>query len=94
MGDLSAPGVLAGAVSTALRADVVVVATHAAEGLPMAFYVWVDAWLPHRPQNAGALVALLGKRRNSAPSSGRVRDYLNAVAREGRLDFVIQEQAA
>src|SRR5438477_4212268 len=38
--DLSAPGILAGAVSTPVRADLIVVATRA-EGLPLPFYVWV-----------------------------------------------------
>src|SRR5256885_4320620 len=39
MEDLSVPGILAGAVSTAVRADLIVVATRA-EGLPLPFYVW------------------------------------------------------
>lgn len=92
IGDLTAPGVLAGAVSTAMHADVIVVATRATEGLPMAFYVWVDAWLPHRPKVAGALVALLGKPGEAASQSGRLREYIGAVARQGRLDFVIEER--
>src|SRR6516162_2815851 len=60
MSDLSEPGVLAGAVSTAMRADVIVVAVRTGEGLPLPFYVWVNAWLPHRGPQMGALVALLG----------------------------------
>ena len=35
LGDLSEPAVLAGAVSTAMRADIIVVALKAAEGLPL-----------------------------------------------------------
>src|SRR5262249_34416018 len=58
--DLSEPGVLAGAVSTTMRADVIVVAVRTGEGLPLPFYVWVNAWLPHRAAQTGALVALLG----------------------------------
>src|SRR5262245_17129811 len=56
--DLSEPGVLAGAVSTAMRADVIVVAVLTGTGLPLPFYVWVDTWLPHRHLTEGKLIAL------------------------------------
>ena len=90
--DLSEPGVLAGAVSTAMRADAIVVAVDAAEGLPFPFNVWVDTWLPHRMQTAGCLIGLIG---SSEPPNGhlsRARDYLRAVARAGGLEFLLQER--
>jgi len=89
IGELSEPGVLAGAVSTAMRASVVVVSTVEPKGLPLPFYVWVNAWLPHRPANTGTLVALVG----AAPKieSGGVEEYLRAVARQGGLEFLMQE---
>src|SRR2546430_37182 len=40
--NLFEPGVLAAAVSTAMRADVVVIAIRAEEGLPLPFYTWVN----------------------------------------------------
>ncbi|HWX22712.1 MAG TPA: hypothetical protein VN578_22645 [Candidatus Binatia bacterium] len=92
MRDLSQPAVLAGAVSTAMRADIIFTAIHAAEGFPLAFYVWVDSWLPHRPQGTGALVALIGLPERMLPQMDRGRDYLRAVARKGRLDFLIEER--
>jgi hypothetical protein len=86
--DLSEPGVLAGAVSTAMRADVIIVAGRGAEGLPLPFYVWVNSWLAHRAGRAGAVVALLGAAEKKSSHSGRVTEYLRQVARQGRLEFV------
>jgi hypothetical protein len=89
--DLVEPGVLAGAVSTAMRAQVIVVAIDPAEGLPFPFHVWVDHWLPHRSQGVGCLFALVA---NSEPAgaTGRVREYLREVARMGGFDFLLEER--
>jgi hypothetical protein len=92
--DLSQPGVLAGAVSTAMRADVLIVASHAAEGLPLPFYVWVEQWMPHRLQPAGALIALLPKKQKGDSRAGRLEEYLRAAARQSRLDFLVKEYRA
>ena len=56
---MSDPAVLAGAVSKAMRADVIMVAIRATEGFPLPFYVWVGSWLPHRLRGKGELVALV-----------------------------------
>lgn len=92
LGGLSEPAVLAGAVSTALRADVLIVAVRAAEGFPLPFYVWVDSWLPHRGQTSGALVALVGFSESVTPRMDRAREYLQQVARLGRMDFLFEER--
>jgi hypothetical protein len=92
--NLSAPGVLAGAVSTAIRADVIVVATRATEGMPLPFYVWVSGWLSHRPQGAGALIALLGVPETPSRHPGRVGQYLRAVAQQGRLVHFVQNHTS
>jgi hypothetical protein len=92
IGELSKPAVLAGAVSTAVRADVIVVAIHAAEGLPFPFYVWVDGWLPFRSQGVTALIALIAMPENPGARLDRARDYLRAVAKQGRLDFLVEER--
>lgn len=92
IGDLSEPGVLAGAVSTAMRADVIVVAIHAARDLPLPFYVWVEAWLPHRLQAMGSLLALIDMPDRADLQSDRARDYLRSIARQGRLDFLVEER--
>jgi hypothetical protein len=88
LNDLSEPGVLAGAVSTAIRADVIVVAVLTGTGLPLPFYVWVDSWLPHRKLTEGKLIALVGlaKERKKQDDSGRT--YLREMARQGHLNLI------
>jgi hypothetical protein len=90
--ELSMSGVLAGAVSTALRADALVLATDASEGMPLPFYVWVKAWLPHRLQAGGTLVALLGKPAQPGPWSGRLTRFLRSVAKQARMEFLKDER--
>src|SRR5271170_7930211 len=83
--ELCEPGVLAAAVSTAMRADVIVIARDAAQRVSYPFYVWVESWLPHRHEAAGALVALIG---SSAPAKARTEqacEYLRAMARAAHL---------
>ena len=90
--DLSAPGVLAGAVSTAMRADAIVIATRATHGLPLPFYVWVKAWLRNRLSPSGTLVALMGTPQEPESRPGGVREFLQATANAARLEFVKQEK--
>ena len=92
MADLHHPGVLAGAVSKAMRADLIVVAARQTEGIPLPFYVWVNSWLPHRLPKSGALVALLGRPEPRDLRSDRMQKYLRAVARRGRLDLLLEER--
>jgi hypothetical protein len=88
--NLGEPGVLAAAVSTAMRADVIVLAARAGEGMPLAFYTWINAWLPNRFFSGGALVALLGKTQHSGARRARLGEYLREVARQGRMNFVLE----
>ena len=76
------------AVRAALVADLIVVLVHAADELPLGFYVWIDAWLPRRTSREGALTALIGADEPQDPQSSRTREYLQAVARKAQLDFV------
>jgi hypothetical protein len=92
MGDLTESGVLAGAVSVALRSDVLVVAMDAAQGLPFPFYAWVESWLPHRFQSAGALLVLMGNAEAAGTRASNIREYLRAVAHLGRMDFILEER--
>ena len=92
IGELGESGVLAGAVSKAIRADAIVLALRADEGLPLPFYVWINSWLPHRALANGALITLLGYSEHPVAHAARVRAYLRAVAKEGRLDLLNQER--
>jgi hypothetical protein len=89
---LSDPGILVDAVRAALVADVILVSVYAADELPLDLYVWVDVWLPRRQSRVGALTALIGVTEPLDFQSARTLDYLQAVARKGRLDFIPQER--
>ncbi len=91
VGDLDAPGILAGAVSSALRADLIIVATHG-EGMPLPFYVWINLWWPHREEVSGGLVALVGAPQPAAAQAGRVGDYLREVAQQARMEYFSAEK--
>ena len=46
----------------------------------------------YRRLPAGALVALVGLFKQPGAQSNHARDYLSAVARQGRLDFLLRER--
>jgi hypothetical protein len=89
---LGDPGILADAIRAAVAADLIVVSVHAAAQLPMGLCVWVEGWLPRRNLRDGALVALVGAAEPPSPQALRALDYLQGVARKGRLDFIPQER--
>jgi hypothetical protein len=91
LADLRQPGVLAGAVSKAIRSDMIIVAVRASEGLPLPFYFWINAWLPHHPHGLGALVAMLGAPDPGQAETGRLKKYLRVVARRARMDLLVAE---
>ena len=90
LNNLSDPGVLAAAVSTAARADVIVIALRTTEGLPLPFYAWTSAWVTNRRQWSGVMVSFLGSPWNGQTSGGRVGDYLRTLSQQARLDFVLE----
>ncbi len=92
LSELSQPAVLAGAVSKAIHADVIVVATRTTEGFPLPFYVWVDSWLPHRLRGMGTFVGLIAVPQRRSPHMNRTVNYLRAVARQGRMRCLIKER--
>jgi hypothetical protein len=89
---LNDPGIFVDAVRAALVADVIMVSVYAADELPSDLYVWFEAWLPRRPTRMGALSALIGVAEPLDSQSVRTREYLQAVARKGQLDFIPQER--
>ena len=86
LADLREPGVLAGAVHTAMRADVIVVSLTRGHGLPLPFYVWVNAWLPYRNISGGRLVVLVGQADTSSHAE-HVVQYLKQAASQANMDF-------
>ena len=89
---LSEPAVLAGAVSKAMRADVIVVAIRATEGFPLPFYVWVGSWLPHRLRGEGKLLALVAAPKPHGFQRNRATAYLRAVAQRAGMHFQVTER--
>ena len=89
---LSEPAVLAGAVSKAMRADVIVVAIRATEGFPLPFYVWVGSWLPHRLRGEGKLVALVATAKPHGFQRNRAAEYLRAVAQRAGMHFQVTDR--
>ena len=90
--DLSQPGVLAGAVSTAMRADMIVAALDTAQPVPLPFNIWVNTWLPNRLHSAGCFVALIGKPEKSHAAAKKTAAYLRTVAQHGGFEFIVEER--
>jgi hypothetical protein len=90
--ELDRPEIFSEAVSAATLADVLVVSIHAGEQLPPSLCAWINAWLPRRQRQDGALIALLSvvAGQPDGPSK-QAEEYLRGVARQGRLDFQLRE---
>jgi len=82
--------VLVRAVQAAVGADVIVVSVRAQGEPPAGLCVWIDSWLPRRPRGNGALLAFIGVCEESPLAPAQMQDYLRAVARRARLEFVAQ----
>jgi hypothetical protein len=87
MSDLSQPGVLAGAVSSAMRSQLIIVATRSGGNFPLPFYIWASSWLPHYVNSGGSLIGLIGTNGESG-----ARNYLLSLARIAGLAASIEER--
>ena len=91
VGELRQSMALAQAVQGTAEADVLVISIRDAGELPLLLHVWIDAWLPRRTGQAGAMLALIGvAARPDAPAGGAHR-YLESVARRAGMDFLPRE---
>jgi hypothetical protein len=90
LNNLSDPGVLAAAVSTAARADVIVIAIRDTEGLPLPFYAWTSAWVTNRRQWSGVMISMLGTPWKGQTNGGRIGDYLRSLSHQARLEFILE----
>lgn len=88
MSDLEEPAVLAGAVSSALRANLIIVAVRGGGNFPLPFYFWASSWVPHRTLRGGMLVGLIG-----STGESRAREYLAALGRQAGFRAIIEERA-
>jgi hypothetical protein len=92
VGRLSDPEVLKDAVMTTMQADVILISIYDTKELPIDLCVWIDAWLPRRTLPTGALIALISVPGQVSAQLEHARGYLRAVARKGRLDFLLRER--
>ena len=90
--DFKESGVLAGAASMAMKADIIVAAFCETKKMRLPFYIWVESWLPNRVLRPGALVALVGECEENPGEADTVGGYLRAVARQAQLDFLIEKR--
>ena len=88
LGELTRPRIFRSAVQAAAAADVIIVSVYASDQLPLDFYSWVDEWLSQRRRAPSALVALIGVPDFPDFQTSPIQEYLQAVAHEGRLDFL------
>ncbi len=92
LSDLSEPLLLAEAVVEAAKADVVVVCMEACERLPDNLLAWVVAWLPRRPRDTGALVAVVCESKEAGGQRRRAQEYLRSVASARGMEFILEER--
>jgi hypothetical protein len=89
---LDEPTVLAGAVAAAMHTDLLVIAVQADVDLRLSFYRWADAWISHRSQKSGALLALLALPEQVPTKLYQRRAFLQSLARRGGLEFMGDER--
>ncbi len=88
---LDHPDVLPPAVQAATEADVILVSLASGADLPIPLCVWIDAWLPRRHRRPGTMVTVIGESEALCVHPSRAEAYLQAVARQGGLDFLRME---
>lgn len=90
IGELGEPRFVMDAVQAAVTADLLIVAVRAADKMPFDLYEWIESWLPHRFQSAGALIALIGAPEQPGIDASHLRRYLQEVAWRADLEFLSQ----
>ena len=89
--ELNDPSVAQAATAATIRADTIVVSIRAAAKLSAHLCRWIDAWLPQRQPFDGTLIAVVGVAGQPIATSDHAQEYLRDVARQARMDFLLQE---
>ena len=79
------------AAEEAATADLVVIAVHDAENLPGEVKSWMDLWLQQGTARHAVLLALLDSTMEGLPRP--MEGYLQAAARRGGMEFVVETRA-
>jgi hypothetical protein len=91
IGNLVEAGVFSQGIAALARADAMVFAMREAEPLPAEFYLWANLWLQQRAGRPGALIALIDTDAENRAGSRDIRSFLQALARQGRLELFLKE---
>lgn len=76
------------AIFASARADLIVVATHGYEELPLEVLSWVEGWVSKRESRSGALVALFDGFHPQAGARAIIQSHLQDAARRSGLHFL------
>ncbi len=76
------------AILATARADLIVVATHGYEELPLEVLIWIEGWVDKRHNRPGTLVALFDELNPPADAHAATQSHLQYVARRGGLNFL------
>ena len=93
LGELRTPQLRSIGAGEAAQAHLVIISVHYAESLPDEVEGWIDLWLKHKGNPNGAvLLALFDPLYKGSSSSMQAR--LQEVAKEGKLEFLVQSDEA
>jgi hypothetical protein len=92
LSELRMPQLRAIAAADANAADLVIISVHHAEGLPPELQDWIELWLAHKRKQPSLLVALFDPVYSGV--SAALRAALEAVARRGHMEFLVQSEDA
>jgi hypothetical protein len=90
---LECPRLLESAARQAAAADIIMLAVHGHKQLPEQVKNWIEMWLGQNG-NPMALVVLFDRECEDSPEMSKTRQYLEEVARRGKMDLFMQPQKA
>ena len=88
LNELRMPQLRAIAATDAAAADLVIIAIHHSESLPLELKDWIEGWLARKGKHPPVLLALLDPAYQGDSSSLRV--YLEAIAKKERIELLTQ----
>jgi hypothetical protein len=90
LSELRVPRLRAIAATEAATADLVIIAVHHSESLPVELQSWIDLWVSKKGRQPELLLALFDPVYSGVSAS--LRAYLEGVARRGNMEFLVQAE--
>ena len=88
--ELRLPQLRAIAANEAAAADVVIVAIHHAQNLPVEIKEWIDLWIGQKRRHPIVLIALLDPAYSG--DSGCLRSCLKEASTRGKVELLVQTE--